>query len=625
MPRARSLSVTPSTGASRSKINPPTDGKDDFLPPSRPLGKRKRAQSQQGSPSPDSGLAEPKRKRGRPTKAEAEKRRAQSLGPPVVSRSVRAGSLGPGKAPASRKSEVLVPESHPRPCRQLFIWGNGDMGQFGLGPDTLGDIVRPRLHSWFEEATREGKLGGEGAGLEVICAGGMHSLVIDEAGKVWSWGINDNAALGRPTVEIPDPSNPGKNFEPEELETQPKTVDTLVEDNFRAVKVAGGDSVSVALGSRGDIRVWGSFRASDGLLGFDGKEGSPKTQVIPIALSTLQQYQFVDVACGTDHVLALTSTGIVWVWGNGQQSQLGRKIIERRKINGLAPERLSLRKIAFVGSGSYHSFAVDREGNVYAWGLNSMKQTGVSQKDGGSDQIIPTPTIVSTLSPSALGKDRRVVQIAGGEHHTLFLLSDGSVWGCGRCDGFELGIGEDHPAMKGVDERRAAHEERWKRKRGRQLAKVRVVKAMNSVESMEHHDQESSSDKPPPIDDFIPEPVPILFPPPLLCGSQPQTDSDAPPTWTDDAYTSPPADPIIHISAGTRHNLAVSKSGYVYAWGFSTQCALGLGKDVEFARVPTRVRSKKLDGDERGTWLVEKTAAGGQHCLMLARWKDKLN
>lgn len=53
--------------------------------------------------------------------------------------------------------------------------------------------------------------------------------------------------------------------------------------------------------------------------------------------------------------------------GNGQQAQLGRRIIERRKTNGLAPERLALRKIARVGSGSYHSFAIDHKGVVYAW------------------------------------------------------------------------------------------------------------------------------------------------------------------------------------------------------------------------------------------------------------------
>src|SRR5260370_40721473 len=81
------------------------------------------------------------------------------------------------------------------------------MGQFGLGADIvssitaqhtaialnilmiskLGDIARPRLHTWFEEAVEDSKLGGIEAGLEVVCAGGMHSLVIDEAGKVCSF------------------------------------------------------------------------------------------------------------------------------------------------------------------------------------------------------------------------------------------------------------------------------------------------------------------------------------------------------------------------------------------------------------------------------------------------------
>ena len=260
-------------------------------------------------------------------------------------------------------------------------------------------------------------------------------------------------------------------------------------------------------------------------------------------------------------------------------------------------------------------------------GLNSLKQTGVSPGDGGLEQIIPVPTFVSTLSPTALGNSRRVVQIAGGEHHTLFLLSDGSVWGCGRCDGFELGLGDDHPALKGVDDRRRSHEERWKKKRAKELARQAretAKMANNGEELVDMIGKGSDSmDKPPPMDDFVPEPVPILFPSPPLCGSLAQTDVDAPPVWTEEAYTSPPADPIVHISAGTRHNLAVSKSGCVYAWGFSTQCALGLGKDIEFVKTPTRVRSKKLDGDERGKWIAEKVAAGGQHCLMLARWKQK--
>ena len=39
-------------------------------------------------------------------------------------------------------------------------------------------------------------------------------------------------------------------------------VQTLVDENFRAVDISAGDSVSVALGHDGDLRAWGSFRVS---------------------------------------------------------------------------------------------------------------------------------------------------------------------------------------------------------------------------------------------------------------------------------------------------------------------------------------------------------------------------
>lgn len=173
----------------------------------------------------------------------------------------------------------VVPQHAPhlRPARQLFIFGNGNFGQFGLGTDTLGEIARPRLHAWFESAVQSGVLGGDGAGIEQAYAGGMHTLVIDEAGKVyshpaylssahagslqvWSWGVNDSAALGRPTVNVPDPDNDGEFIETEILETQPMAVKSLDDEGFRAVKIVAGDSISVALGSKGELRAWGSFR-----------------------------------------------------------------------------------------------------------------------------------------------------------------------------------------------------------------------------------------------------------------------------------------------------------------------------------------------------------------------------
>lgn len=66
--------------------------------------------------------------------------------------------------------------------RTLLVFGTGDFGQFGLGVDTLGEIKRPRIHQWVEDAIEDDELGPEG--VEQIAAGGMHNLMIDSNGKV---------------------------------------------------------------------------------------------------------------------------------------------------------------------------------------------------------------------------------------------------------------------------------------------------------------------------------------------------------------------------------------------------------------------------------------------------------
>jgi regulator of chromosome condensation len=49
-------------------------------------------------------------------------------------------------------------------------------------------------------------------------------------------------------------------IESEILETQPMLVQTLVDEQFRAVGIAAGDSISVAIGETGELKAWGSFR-----------------------------------------------------------------------------------------------------------------------------------------------------------------------------------------------------------------------------------------------------------------------------------------------------------------------------------------------------------------------------
>lgn len=67
--------------------------------------------------------------------------------------------------------------------------------------------------------------------------------------------INDNAALGRLTSK-PD-------IESEELEANLYPVEGLTglnEEEFKAIRVAAGDSVSLAVSEQGEVKAWGSFR-----------------------------------------------------------------------------------------------------------------------------------------------------------------------------------------------------------------------------------------------------------------------------------------------------------------------------------------------------------------------------
>ena len=115
----------------------------------------------------------PPRKRGRPPKTVQ-----AAAGGPIQEKVLARGSR------THAINALPQPASHPRPARLCFVFGTGDFGQFGLGTETLGEISRPRLHAWFEAAAKADILGSKGAGVEKICAGGMHTLAIDEAGKV---------------------------------------------------------------------------------------------------------------------------------------------------------------------------------------------------------------------------------------------------------------------------------------------------------------------------------------------------------------------------------------------------------------------------------------------------------
>ena len=206
-------------------------------------------------------------------------------------------------------------------------------------------------------------------------------------------------------------------------------------DELKCVQIAATDNMSAALFENGDVYAWGTFRCNEGILGF--YKDQIKIQKEPWKDPNFsKKAKIVQLAAGKDHILFLDETGIVYAWGNGQQQQLGRKILERSRLRTLDPRPFGLDNIKYIASGENHSFALATDGKLYAWGLNQFGQCGISTEiEDGSLVSVPTEVI--------LPEDVQVDSVAAGEHHTLILSKSGDLYSCGRLDMFEVGISKD--------------------------------------------------------------------------------------------------------------------------------------------------------------------------------------
>ncbi|CAG8948375.1 unnamed protein product [Penicillium salamii] len=338
------------------------------------------------------------------------------------------------KAPAPPKAKpakVVINEA-PTTKLNVFVCGEGSSGELGLGTaKNVIDVKRPRLNKLLSP---------EEVGVVQVAVGGMHCVALTHDNKIFTWGVNDQGALGRDTnwdggyKDIDGGSDSDSEDEDSGLNPLESTPTAIPTEAFPEgtvfVEVIAADSSSFALTDDGLVYGWGTFRSNDGILGFDANNLVQKT---PLLISSLKKIKHL--ACGANHILALNDKGRVYSWGSGQQNQLGRRIVERNRLNGLQPREFGLPKdIVCIGSGQYHSFAVHSSGKVFAWGLNSFGATALREGAGDDEAAIVHPLEVESLT------GRGITQIDGGSHHSIAVAQDGECLVWGRLDGFQSGL-----------------------------------------------------------------------------------------------------------------------------------------------------------------------------------------
>ncbi|KAI8626025.1 RCC1/BLIP-II [Xylariaceae sp. FL1651] len=338
-----------------------------------------------------------------------------------------------------RRRRTVVDNPIPNAPLDIFVFGEGSSGELGLGSKKYDgkkpiDVKRPRLNHNLDAANVKV--------IDMAC-GGMHAIALTQDNRVLTWGVNDDKALGRDTTwsggvrDVDDDSDDDDDDDTgiNPLESTPTQIDDgelLPSD--RICKVAATDSASFLLTNDGFVFGWGTFRGADGIIGF--AEGI-KVQPTPMLIEPLQD--ITNIACGSNHVIALDIHGKVWTWGSGGQFQLGRKPLTRHggPTATLRPEPCGMfgkRHYALdIAAGSYHSFYIDNHQRVWSWGLNNYSQTGHYDDTGKDDAMVLQPKIVDSL------KDANIQMIVGGEHHSVACTKDGKLLTWGRVDGHQVG------------------------------------------------------------------------------------------------------------------------------------------------------------------------------------------
>jgi alpha-tubulin suppressor-like RCC1 family protein len=308
---------------------------------------------------------------------------------------------------------------------------------------TLGFAPMPGTRLTLVRNTGGGFLAGgfenlvQGAEISLSFHGRSHRFVVDSFGENgrslvlhWAdqlaagWGAGSSGQLG-------NGSNSSTNRTPVAV-----TADGVMAGET-LVKLAAGNSHSLALAASGRIFAWGDN--TSGKLG-NGSTTASNVPVLVNANAVLAGKTVTSIAAGTSHTLAVMSDGHVAAWGSNASGQLGTGGPTAGSAMPAAVSRsgvLAGKTVTAIAAGNAHSVALLSDGTMVAWGMNSSGQLG-----SGNTTLSAVPVAVV---PSGALAGKSVVQIAAGADHNLALTADGRVYSWGANQEGQLGNGSSFP------------------------------------------------------------------------------------------------------------------------------------------------------------------------------------
>ena len=212
----------------------------------------------------------------------------------------------------------------------------------------------------------------------------------------------------------------------------PKNTPTKVYYNLNNwKKVSAGKNFASAITSDGILLVWGL--GSNGEMGNGTTSNSSIPLVLPPQSSPSLPANFVDVSCGESHIGAVKSDGSIWMWGRNQFYQLGNGNTNT-SLNPIQLPSTNFSNAAGayiwrkISCGYNYCFAISNIDQLWCWGDNQYGQLG-----SGSFTNILRPSLVSNLD--------KWNSISCGKSNTVGIKIDRSLHATGDNTYGQLGTG----------------------------------------------------------------------------------------------------------------------------------------------------------------------------------------
>ncbi len=234
---------------------------------------------------------------------------------------------------------------------------------------------------------------------------------------------NHHLSHSSPLINMGD--NSAVSAIPTDFEGDPRIIDGAVDigaDEYRDwIAIAVGYTHSIALKSDGSLWSWGWNEY--GQLG----DGTTTNRNFPVQIGV--DYDWVSIAAGFGHNIALKSNGSLWTWGRNDYGQLGYSTSETCPFPcSTSPKKVGTDTDWIAISGGNHTVALKSNNSLWAWGANSYGQVG----DG---------TTIHKSSPVQIGTDNDWVTVDAGGYFSVALKVDGSLWAWGNNANGQLGDG----------------------------------------------------------------------------------------------------------------------------------------------------------------------------------------